>query len=201
MGDADTVEVLDAMLGPDGELGEVAAVIVETVQGEGGLYAASVAWLQRLEECCRRHGALLIVDDIQAGCGRTGTFFSFEPAGISPDIICLSKSISGSGLPMALTLIRPELDLWLPGEHNGTFRGNNAAFITAAAALDWWTDDTCLRKSPARPNACAPNSTRSSPSRSSSTARSAAAGCWSACTRRSPTSPARSPPPPSSAAC
>ena len=108
MGDADTVEVLDAMLGPNGELGEVAAVIVETVQGEGGLHAASMAWLQRLEACCRRHGALLIVDDIQAGCGRTGTFFSFEPAGISPDIICLSKSISGSGLPMALTLIRPE---------------------------------------------------------------------------------------------
>ena len=130
------------MLGPNGELGEVAAVIVETVQGEGGLHAASMAWLQRLEACCRRHGALLIVDDIQAGCGRTGTFFSFEPAGISPDIICLSKSISGSGLPMALTLIRPELDLWQPGEHNGTFRGNNAAFITAAAALDWWTDDS-----------------------------------------------------------
>ena len=142
MGDADTIEVLDAMLGPNAELGEVAAVIVETVQGEGGLHAASMAWLQRLEACCRRHGALLIVDDIQAGCGRTGAFFSFEPAGISPDIICLSKSISGSGLPMALTLIRPELDLWQPGEHNGTFRGNNAAFITAAAALDWWTDDS-----------------------------------------------------------
>ena len=89
-------------------------MIVETVQGEGGLHAASMAWLQRLEACCRRHGALLIVDDIQAGCGRTGSFFSFEPAGISPDIICLSKSISGSGLPMALTLIRPELDIWQP---------------------------------------------------------------------------------------
>ena len=135
---ADSIAVLDAMLSSEGG---AAAVIVETVQGEGGLHTASTEWLQRLEACCRRRGALLIVDDIQAGCGRTGTFFSFEPAGISPDIICLSKSISGSGLPMALTLIRPELDIWRPGEHNGTFRGNNAAFVTAAAALEWWRDD------------------------------------------------------------
>ena len=140
--DADTIGVLDAMLADD----PAAAVIVETVQGEGGLYAASMDWLRRLEECCRRHGALLIVDDIQAGCGRTGTFFSFEPAGISPDIITLSKSISGLGLPLALTLIRPELDIWKPGEHNGTFRGNNAAFVTAAAALDCWRDDSLERE-------------------------------------------------------
>ena len=138
--DVDTVSVLDAML--TDETDSVAAVIVETVQGEGGLHTASWKWLQELAQCCQRHGALLIVDDIQAGCGRTGTFFSFEPAGIEPDIICLSKSISGSGLPMALTLIRPELDIWSPGEHNGTFRGNNAAFVTATEALHWWTDDT-----------------------------------------------------------
>src|SRR5699024_7404456 len=72
---------------------------------------------------------------------RTGTFFSFEEAGIVPDIVCLSKSISGSGLPMALTLFRPELDIWSPGEHNGTFRGNNPAFVTATAALrEFWAD-------------------------------------------------------------
>ena len=138
----DTIETLDAMLTDD----PAAAVIVETVQGEGGLHAAGMGWLRRLEECCRRHGALLIVDDIQAGCGRTGTFFSFEPSGVSPDIITLSKSISGLGLPMALTLIRPELDIWKPGEHNGTFRGNNAAFVTAAAALDYWRDDALTRE-------------------------------------------------------
>lgn len=138
----DTIEALDAMLTDD----PAAAVIVETVQGEGGLHAAGVGWLQRLEECCRRHGALLIVDDIQAGCGRTGTFFSFEPSGISPDIITLSKSIGGLGLPMALTLIRPELDIWKPGEHNGTFRGNNAAFITATAALEYWRDDALTQE-------------------------------------------------------
>ncbi len=136
----DTVSVLDAMLAePDAS---VAAVIVETVQGEGGLHAAGAEWLQRLSECCTRHDVLLIVDDIQAGCGRTGTFFSFEPAGVQPDLICLSKSISGSGLPMSLTLIRPDLDIWSPGEHNGTFRGNNAAFVTATEALNWWRDDS-----------------------------------------------------------
>ena len=138
--DADTISVLDAMLAEDGA--SVAAVIVETVQGEGGLHTASFDWLRRLSECCQRHEVLLIVDDIQAGCGRTGTFFSFEPAGIQPHLICLSKSISGSGLPMSLTLIRPELDIWSPGEHNGTFRGNNAAFVTATEALNWWVDDS-----------------------------------------------------------
>jgi len=119
-----------------------AAVIVETVQGEGGLKAARAVWLRELQALCRRHGVLLIVDDVQAGCGRTGTFFSFEEAGIEPDIVCLSKSISGYGLPMALTLMRPELDQWEPGEHNGTFRGHNPAFVTGTAALKtYWTDD------------------------------------------------------------
>jgi diaminobutyrate-2-oxoglutarate transaminase len=119
-----------------------AAIIVETVQGEGGLNAARAEWLRSLADLCTNHEILLIVDDVQAGCGRTGTFFSFEEAGITPDIVCLSKSISGYGLPMALTLFRPELDQWEPGEHNGTFRGNSPAFVTAAAALErFWSDD------------------------------------------------------------
>ena len=80
-----------------------AAVIVETVQGEGGLRAARASWLRGLAELCHQHGILLIVDDVQAGCGRTGTFFSFEDAAITPDIVCLSKSISGFGLPLSLT--------------------------------------------------------------------------------------------------
>ncbi|MGP4033986.1 diaminobutyrate--2-oxoglutarate transaminase [Pseudarthrobacter sp. 1C304] len=118
-----------------------AAVIVETVQGEGGLRAARASWLQGLAELCRQHGILLIVDDVQAGCGRTGTFFSFEEAGITPDIVCLSKSISGFGLPLSLTLFKPELDIWKPGEHNGTFRGHNPAFVTGTAALErYWQD-------------------------------------------------------------
>jgi diaminobutyrate-2-oxoglutarate transaminase len=120
---------------------EVAAVILETVQGEGGINVAPLNWLRQLGAFCRHHGIVLIVDDIQMGCGRTGPFFSFEPAGIAPDIVCLSKSLSGYGLPLAVTLIRPELDLWKPGEHNGTFRGLNPAFVTAVAALrHYWSD-------------------------------------------------------------
>ncbi len=127
-------------------LNEPAAVIVETMQAEGGLNTARYEWLQGLEQLCRRHDMLLIVDDVQMGCGRTGPFFSFEPAGITPDIVTLSKSISGYGLPMALTLFRPELDVWEPGEHNGTFRGNNPAFVTATRTLEiFWTDDTLQR--------------------------------------------------------
>lgn len=131
-----TIDYLERML-DDAASGvdAPAAVIVETIQGEGGVNVASTTWLRALEKCCRRHDMLLIVDDIQVGCGRTGGFFSFEDAGIKPDVITLSKSISGYGLPMALVLLKPELDQWEPGEHNGTFRGNNLAFVTGAQAL------------------------------------------------------------------
>lgn len=118
-----------------------AAVIVETVQGEGGVNVASAQWLRDLREVTQQYGILLIVDDIQAGCGRTGDFFSFEFAGIVPDLVCLSKSLSGYGLPFSLLLIAPELDCWQPAEDNGTFRGNTLAFVTARAALDtFWSD-------------------------------------------------------------
>ncbi|MFW0796386.1 diaminobutyrate--2-oxoglutarate transaminase [Gordonia sp. CPCC 205515] len=123
-------------------LNRPAAVIVETVQGEGGVNVARAEWLRALADLCRRRDILLIVDDVQMGCGRTGAFFSFEEAGITPDIVTLSKSISGYGLPLALTLFRPDLDVWTPGEHNGTFRGNNPAFVTATAAIEnYWRDD------------------------------------------------------------
>lgn len=143
-GDVDTVAYVERMItDPSSGVDRPAAVIVETVQGEGGANAASMAWLQRLETLCREQDITLIVDDIQAGCGRTGTFFSFEPAGIKPDIVTMSKSLSGYGLPFALTMIRRDLDVWEPGEHNGTFRGNNHAFVTATAALEhfWRTPD------------------------------------------------------------
>ena len=142
--DTDTLDYMEAMLDdPASGLDHPAAVIVETVQGEGGINTAGFDWLRRLEAICKRNKILLIVDDIQAGCGRTGSFFSFTPAGIEPDIVTLSKSISGFGLPMALVLLKPEHDQWKPAEHNGTFRGNNHAFVTAAAALDhyWATPD------------------------------------------------------------
>src|SRR5690625_1731668 len=119
-----------------------AAIILETVQGEGGINAASKKWLQGIEKIARQYNMLLIVDDIQAGCGRTGNFFSFEHAGMNPDIICLSKSIGGYGLPMALTLMKRKFDIWKPAEHNGTFRGNNLAFVAATEALSYWENDS-----------------------------------------------------------
>ncbi|MEZ4401465.1 MAG: diaminobutyrate--2-oxoglutarate transaminase [Kofleriaceae bacterium] len=141
--DTDTLAHLEALLGDRSSgLEPPAAFVLETVQAEGGINVASERWLTGLAALARDCGALLIVDDIQVGCGRTGAFFSFEEAGLSPDIVCLSKSLSGFGLPFAVTLMRPELDVWSPGEHNGTFRGNNHAFVTAAAALEhFWADD------------------------------------------------------------
>ncbi|MDY7221417.1 diaminobutyrate--2-oxoglutarate transaminase [Halalkalibacterium halodurans] len=139
----DTLDYLERFLEDGGSGVEIpAAMILETVQGEGGINAARTEWLQRVEKICKRWGILLIIDDVQAGVGRTGTFFSFEDAGITPDIVCLSKSIGGFGLPLAITLFRPELDIWAPGEHNGTFRGNNHAFVTATEALSYWEDDS-----------------------------------------------------------
>jgi len=139
----DSLEYFEAFMLDGGSGVETPAlVIVETVQAEGGINVASFEWLKRLEELCHRHGILFAVDDIQVGCGRTGPFFSFEPAGVEPDMVCLSKSLSGYGLPLAITLLKPELDAWAPGEHNGTFRGHNPAFVTATAALDYWTTDT-----------------------------------------------------------
>ncbi len=119
-----------------------AAIILETVQGEGGINVASKTWLQRLHTLLQHHDILLIIDDIQAGCGRTGHFFSFEFAGIQPDMVCLSKSLSGYGLPFSLLLFKPRWDQWKPGEDNGTFRGNTTAFVTAKVALEnYWRDD------------------------------------------------------------
>lgn len=147
-----TVDYLERCLEDQGSgVSRPAAVILETVQGEGGVHVARDEWLRAVETVCRSHEVPLIVDDVQVGCGRTGPFFSFESSGIRPDIVCLSKSISGYGLPMALTLIRPDFDaVWSPGEHNGTFRGHNAAFVTATAALDFWEDDRLTRSTRAK---------------------------------------------------
>ena len=134
--DVDTSALLEKLLSdPSSGIDVPAAIILETIQGEGGLNVASANWVKNVARIAQKFGALLIVDDIQAGCGRSGDFFSFEPFGIEPDIVCLAKSISGFGLPMSLVLIKPEHDIWAPGEHNGTFRGNNLAFVTATVAL------------------------------------------------------------------
>lgn len=143
--EVDSMDVVERMLAGHGSgLDRPAAVILETVQGEGGVNIASVRWLQRLAALCESLDVLLIVDDIQAGCGRTGTFFSFERAGLQPDMVVLSKAISGYGLPMSLLLMAPKLDQWQPGEHTGTFRGNNLAFVSAAEALGLWENEAFL---------------------------------------------------------
>ncbi|HKL69966.1 diaminobutyrate--2-oxoglutarate transaminase [Salibaculum sp.] len=139
----DSVALLDKMLSDgSGGIDAPAAIMLETVQGEGGLNAASPEFVRGVAEVAKKHGALLIIDDIQAGCGRTGTFFSFEEMGVMPDIVTMAKSISGFGLPLALVLVRPEHDVFGPAEHNGTFRGNTHAFVTARTAIyKFWSDD------------------------------------------------------------
>jgi diaminobutyrate-2-oxoglutarate transaminase len=138
MASFDTIEYINSVLNDvNSGIEKPAAIIFETVQAEGGVIVAPIEWMQRLRELCDRHGILLICDDIQVGCGRTGLFFSFERADIVPDMVILSKSISGYGFPMSLLLIKPELDIWEPGEHNGTFRGNQLAFVGGTAALEY----------------------------------------------------------------
>lgn len=138
MASFDTIEYINSVLNDvNSGIEKPAAIIFETVQAEGGVIIASVEWMQRLRALCDEHEILLICDDIQVGCGRTGSFFSFERANIVPDLVVLSKSISGYGFPMSLLLIKPELDVWQPGEHTGTFRGNQLAFVGATAALEY----------------------------------------------------------------
>ncbi len=134
----DTIEFIESVLNDvNSGIEKPAAIIFETVQAEGGVIVAPIEWMQKLKKLCDKHDILLICDDIQVGCGRTGSFFSFERANIVPDMVILSKSISGYGFPMSLLLFKPELDVWEPGEHNGTFRGNQLAFVGASAALEY----------------------------------------------------------------
>jgi len=141
--DVDTLHQMEMMFdNPSSGVDAPAAFIFEPVQGEGGLNAASNEWMQGVARLAKKLGALLIVDDIQSGCGRTGRYFAFEEAGIKPDMITQAKSLSGFGLPFAALLIKPEHDIWKPAEHNGTFRGNTHAFVTGRAAIEkFWKDD------------------------------------------------------------
>lgn len=114
-----------------------AAVIMETVQAEGGIRVFDDKFLRDVREFCTKNDILMIVDDVQVGCCRSGTFFSFERAGIEPDIVVMSKSIGGLGMPLAIVLHKEELDNWRPGEHNGTFRGNQLSFVAGKAAIEY----------------------------------------------------------------
>lgn len=134
----DTIAYIESVLNDNSSgIEKPAAIIFETVQAEGGVVVAPIEWIQKLRKLCDEHDILLICDDIQVGCGRTGPFFSFERANIVPDMVILSKSISGYGFPMSLLLIKPELDIWQPAEHTGTFRGNQLAFVGGTAALEF----------------------------------------------------------------
>ncbi len=133
----DTIRYIEALLTDDHSgVEKPAAIILESMQADGGVFPMDIDYLRRLRELCTKYDILLICDDIQVGCGRAGWFFSFERAGIKPDIVTLSKSIGGYGFPMSIVLLKPELDIWAPGEHNGTFRGNQVAFVAAKAAID-----------------------------------------------------------------
>lgn len=123
-----------------------AAFLVETIQAEGGVRVASKEWLQGVQKLAQDVGALFIIDDIQAGCGRTGSFFSFEGMGLDPDIITLAKGIGGFGTPMAVNLNKPEHDAhWKPGEHTGTFRGQDLSFVAGTVALEFYDDPQFLQ--------------------------------------------------------
>ena len=145
-GGLETIETLRAMYTNTSSGVEApAAFIVETVQAEGGVNVASAEWMQAIQSLAKEIGALLIIDDIQAGCGRTGNYFSFEDLGIDPDIITLAKGIGGMGTPMAMNLVKPEHDQhWQPGEHTGTFRGQNLSFIAGREALRYFEDDSLM---------------------------------------------------------
>jgi diaminobutyrate-2-oxoglutarate transaminase len=139
--EADTFNYLEKLLTDHSSGVELpAAIIVETIQGQGGIKVAKDEWLKKVQKLCQRLNIMFIIDDIQAGCGRAGSFFSFESIDLDPDFICLSKSISGYGLPLALTLFKPEHDIWGPAEHTGTFRGNTLAFVTAIKSFEFWED-------------------------------------------------------------
>lgn len=138
----DSIEYLRSVIEDDHSgIDKPAAIVLETIQAEGGINVASVEWLKEIRNICTENDILMIVDDIQVGNARSGYFFSFERAGIEPDMVILSKSISGFGLPMALLLMKPELDIFRPAEHNGTFRGNQLSFVGARAGIHYFVQE------------------------------------------------------------
>lgn len=136
-GNFDSIAYMEQLLNDDHSGYEKpAAIIIETVQQEGGIHVFSKEFLKELRALCDKYDILLICDEVQIGCSRSGTFFSFERADIVPDIVCMSKSIGGYGIPFAVTLFKKELDVFKPGEHNGTFRGCQLSMVAGLAALE-----------------------------------------------------------------
>ncbi|MEU6056796.1 diaminobutyrate--2-oxoglutarate transaminase family protein [Streptomyces sp. NPDC047097] len=130
-----SARVLESLItDPSSGVERPAAVILEVVQGEGGVVEGPDGWLREVRRITAEHGVLLIVDEIQTGVGRTGHFWACERAGVVPDILVASKAVGG-GLPLALIAYRSELDRWLPGAHTGTFRGNTLAMVAGEITL------------------------------------------------------------------
>lgn len=111
-----------------------AGMIVEVIQGEGGVNPAPDEWLRKIRALTKRRGVPLIIDEVQTGLGRTGRLYAIEHAGVTPDVLVLSKAIGG-GLPLSVVVYHRDLDDWKPGAHAGTFRGNQLAFATGAATI------------------------------------------------------------------
>jgi len=133
----DTIKYMETLITDDHSgVDKPAAIVIETIQAEGGIYVFDNEWLKGVRELCDKYGIIMIVDDVQVGCARAGSFFSFERAEIVPDIVVMSKSIGGFGMPFAIVLINPEIDKWTPAEHNGTFRGNQLSIVAAKAGLE-----------------------------------------------------------------
>lgn len=111
-----------------------AAVILEAIQGEGGVVVGPTKWLRKIREVTEKHGILMIADEVQAGFCRSGKMFAFQHAGIEPDIVVMSKAVGGS-LPLAVLAIKKKFDAWQPAGHTGTFRGNQLAMATGYTSL------------------------------------------------------------------
>ncbi len=138
----DVIEYMQTLIDDDHSgVEKPAAVVMETVQAEGGIRVFEDDFLRKVREFCTKNDILMIVDDVQVGCCRSGSFFSFERAGIEPDIVVMSKSIGGIGMPLAIVLHKESLDNWKPGEHNGTFRGNQLSFVAGKAAIEYLTEN------------------------------------------------------------
>jgi diaminobutyrate-2-oxoglutarate transaminase len=135
---------------PNGGVPLPAAVILEMVQGEGGVIPATYDFIQKVRAVTLELGIPLIVDEVQTGCGRTGTWFAFEQYDIEPDVIVASKALSGVGMPVAIILYKKHLDVWAPGAHTGTFRGNQLAFAAGAAAVNMIRRDDVMGNARAR---------------------------------------------------
>lgn len=126
--------------------GKTAAVFIEFVQGEGGIHRVSEAFVRRLGELAEEHGFLIVADDIQAGCGRTGTFFSYEQFDIKPDVVCLAKPVGG-GLPLGVVIGGEKVSgVFTPGSHGTTFGGNPVACAAGLALIEVLFSDGLMQR-------------------------------------------------------